>query len=1730
MIADLLLPCISFEVIIYPSDPERATDLEAATLCFLRHFEDVGGASAAQLEAFIGLGDAVFQDMLIRMVNRGWVKIQPRARLILSNEARAVLDRASANPDAQASLAIRSNEEGKRVWVCYDLLGGGFAVIDRRFLLRARDDAYTVPPSGTGDNLDSAPFGLPLDGFASSESSEKEVDRESRSTEILRALQSHKWLRKTLLGARNGSVPHIHVLRPARKLTFDDVQYYKCRFDVCAARGTLESGEGVPDESWLEDAERKQEAVPELMCVEQRNLSVRRLGEQNADRIIERAVDAAEGSQGDKRFLKVLRRHAEEVGSFRMVAPDPLRSLKQRLAGEDAGPPSIGHEQTLEDILELWDVALDHIERGLASRIDFAVSRPVDAQAHGEALYELLAAAQEQVVVSSPQMRQRSPELAAGRTALGGLADLATGGSGVKVLVHSVRGKTLRGLDLSDPQAVARLVTALGVERVYVVDRALDHLRTPFVMADHDWLLWQGESIFGDRPPHGLLVRLCESGDTGSLARLERSFPPGLRERVLGGRGSGAAQRATVGASWPADVASSVRDITATLTRATAANLADPPRRNELAESIGGQIDFLARWLLTSSDCVEPVIGGRINEKASEMLGPGGDQDSLVIGISGWADSQALADLLENLSHRLARQDITCRHDIPTIVCLPGGRAYDQAAAIFERTLVQATDRFELVRRGQERDGAHPSGFIITPTSALLAQDGLVQYVPTAGRRVKGTYLGLHFMGVRARGLAAKFLKRAWPEADGHFSGQATRVERPKRVPSRTRTAILQNLARTEGWFDDGNRGAEAAAAFVRASEGDWQSRWVSHYGDARAFLEAPEAEQQALGYALGKAVAAAEDKGEIDPVGALEDLALRARGAKNLLITAVLADYLPEDSAYHDPLTRRLAYSVARHGTPSLTIDEQAGLQAPTSAALCLACLLMMDGLGDSLVDWMAFLPEECAASPEGVLARALAVHLRETGTRVIDLGHVASEHDTHRLSLTLERLRQQILSARTRQDVGLVEQVELLRRIIYERKGSFTVDLLDAIEQMPRGASEAEQTKRLLKFLGTARREIGADLYAAGQAGGTSLDVTRLAKDYFQRKNREMREEAGLELVNIEKGGRNILTSLKKIFDGVLHDLIPQLLGNASAAERALTTIARDLLGAQEGEAESELATLRGIVRDRLRKADAAAALVRPSWLLPTLLGTSNRDWATLRRAFLAREFEAGTKFHQVVNWFVKADRAGGGASEADEAEETLSLLHDLLESSAGHVEAQDQEKARKALHRRLDEIAKDAEEIIDTARAFAAETAHGRAPLVAAIHSADEAQRLLVAHLREYDLVAAVIQASDLRQQQLTVIRRRWIEASQLESVALKADLSAVLFGQSASVRDTALSALERSLRPPIKVEMLVRARDYVRLAPWFSAPVGFNEDLRLDVGEGRMPAVELGAAADLVRVLTAARNGENLAALDEIASPGKIATTVMGYFSELPGGELLALAKSDGRVWRVSCTHPLSTALSFGAAREIDLLLPLDRDSELDLRGNAPKSEPEAPLISLVGRIALRRPPAEGSPRMGRHEILLSMFISDFLPKRPVLLWRHLAQAAALSEPERRVAVLSALAQQRFASMDALVRWWEGVGSERDPLLAALLGFGEEDIESGFSEADLARHLRNLCLSLGVFVSRSQAGLALRPDGIVAAAAVWPGGSYEPEEEKRFYLSDVAGLFDKLLEAAEHGTSP
>ena len=1664
MIVDLYLPCIPVEVTIYPSDPNKLTDLEAATLYYIRYLTSHGKAQATQVAEFLGLSDSIFNDMLIRMINRGWVSFVPgQGGLCVSSKACEYMDSVASADGGTASIPLRSSEEGKGVSVCYDPIGGEFVVIDQRFLSRRQGHERALPPSARKEARAMQPYGLALDPFDTSAQADADDSVENR---ILSALHADSRIKKNLLGSLGGTVPFIKPILARRPPVFDDLLYYQCRFEVRQGRGSeaLYGAEGTSDLPEL--------PPPVLICVEQKNPGIRRVGEKLCELIVHHAVEAANLPAADTGFLRMLHKRAEGSPAVREAVPDALLALRRQVS--EILADSKVEVPDPEALVNLWDDVESRVVLISASRVDLAESKVVLPEQHARVAVELLGSAQRHVLVSSPRAQIDSRHLKSQLSALEALSTLHQKGS-AGILVHLAKGTTRTGQPISDPVAITRLATALTPEKVDASDISQDHLATPFLHVDARDLLWQSGPLFGTTPVSGLHLRLAQAGSASSLWRLPQVLTPDLGARIGSFYKVAEADAKLAGSPPPEDVAHCCADVQSLLDTLLALESDDKKDRKDIAGDLDKQLGFLDDWIETQSDSLEPVVGSAISNSLLGLFSAEHDRASLVVGLAGRNDARGFDDLIELTSQRLQRQERErVAHRGTTRICLPADPGWDAAAQQFRKNFPVNAPGLSLVRISCPRLAGCTS-FVMTENTAVFAKDGLVNYVPTAGRKVKGTQLGLYLRGKCLRNLAEAFIASEWPDA---MPAQAEVRPDDQALRSRASSTVLIERviqqAHHEGWFRDGNRGAERARLWLDRTRDATFGPARDPVKLARELLSSPEDRRRNCGYALAKALAQIEIEPSQQRIGGLTLFAADAEDVGDLVIASVFADDLPDHSFLRDPLSRELAYALGRRQEAVLSSAALQGILAPTQAAACLACLLMLEGLGGVLPAWLGDISETEDELPEVTLARTLAMFVTARGQVVFDLAHLTSAIETVPLTATLVAIGNLIASAQTREDTGLVPAVNRLRTSIFQNAENIIGALNTEVVRARDGLSESEVRARLRPVLERCKEELGIDVLASATLKSRKMSAKATATAFFDKANQAMHAKHGGVLVRVEKGGRNILRALTEIIDLVLHQLVPRYLGSASDNEMAVKQAIRRVQADVTTHSNALVDRLRRTLHERFGDLEACSPLQSEPWRFPRLLGKPDRPWDQRRVDILKMEFNPKSTFASAVEGIIALDRS--------EDPEALMILDELLQSVSDRVKHRD--GAQKALKDRLEQIGDEHRSGLDAAERLALVLEGDPDPLKQACKAFRASLERLASSVDAGDIEVGILLVDELRTLAFPPLERTLDAAITHERALLQEEISTRCRGLSPHYFDEFL----RSLADRRDAPTLLQLRQTIALAPSLAPPVMLKKSIWLDVGEGHMPQTDLREAGALMRIIASMRSTPTSGRRIEALTSEDCVNAIRSYFTIQPPEETLIRVESKGDLLRLRPLGQRFDAFAFDGDDGVEFIFPRARNAEDEFRE--------------ASRSAARSGTAGGTNLFGRQarepaRVLLAIYRDDTLDGMSWLPWRSLASAASCKASERRILALGLVALQRFPLRQDLEHWWSNLEHrKRCTVVRRLLDLEEADSMAQHVPDDvLSAHLRNLCLALGHFSHKRNDLVELSPASVLAAAKAW-----------------------------------
>lgn len=1680
MSVEIYLPCVPFQVVMRPQDPGLPTDLEMAALFFLWHHEP-GGIPAEELIEFLGIGTSVTEDLLIRFLNRGWISIDlrpPPPRLRITEAAQNALDR----PSEAKGRSISSTEEGRSFTLCFDLIGGEFAAIPPGQLVRAMEDRTAVP-RGLDER---APYGQRMNGFVSSGD---ESDLALRQARLARALMQDNRARDYLRQAAHRATPHLQIMEPGRPPTLDDVRFYRCDFDVFAVR-QAHAEEDVPADT----------APLMLRCVGARARQALPLGQFNAEAVYQLAVDAAvrETSQ-DRRLLKCLQGNAARSATSRRPPGNPLDRLREMTRdGLDRGRHN--------DMLDLVDSVRDWVEALSSGRLDLSSCGLLEDRSTIDTILATAEGAHDYVIVSAPRLRSNSSALT---DATGGaLSRLARANLEDRLLVQAVHGTTTSGITISDESAVKALLTGLN-PRVDVRSPQEAHLKTPLVLADGQSLILLASSLFDEHVSRGLQLRIVGASGRGQLERIADRLPPRLRDKIA----ASGRRHAPESAELPAEVVATLRDLRDTVADDLGHRDITPERRQEAQADVERQLHFLSDWIETRSETVEALIGTETHDRFWRLMEHAPAHRTLVVGIAGTADRRALVDLEEDIGSRLSRQDADPEiSGASTVLVLPAIKDFDEPARRFERLFRSAPERACVLRQSYDKERHPRVSFAMTPNNVLLAHDGLLSYLTSAGRATKGTYVGLALRGTHARAEAARFLAAEWPSAASYLMNSVVESAAwpvPRHVSRNRRDALLRQ-GRAAAWTNDGNRGA--TAAWLAFAAGEFGSvGWPALLDDAKAMSNGLP-EERRVGYALTKAAAIAEERGDVKPFGAREALARLALAENNLATLAYLADDLPAAWDLRKPLPQMLAVCLAtRQAPPTVAATDYQMLTEPSETLMLLACLLMLDGLGGDLPSWLTETPGEDALAG---FTRQLAATVARSGERLRDLSHATNTLDSEAAALGAVWGRLRELASRETErplrPLGIDGPVGTLHIDVFRTEGAFLHDLFAVVLATTDDGPPDFRAAPLRDLLRGKTGDLGVDLLKAGQSDGVTLNPVKLADAYLDRKNDEMAARTGLDLVDFDRRMQFFRTTSRNVLKLLVTGLVPLVLGGASQAEQALTEAARRLLDTatdrwsdSAGGAEAG-AWLRERLRLRIQRIDANLDLARPPWALPAEMPVAllrrERDHKTclaaLRDAFFRVEFPRQVSFSHVVRWFLEQDAMPQDGPEAQRVP-PLETLHRLMDTSLGTVGDSDLQDAELALRHHLSLVLTKQRTKALGAAALAEEIAR-RAPLIDLGRSPGEPSLETIAaqlaeaaellqdvvsdaeQMLESDTVMAIIAANDLRQtgaeaEQLDAL---WTTAGQVLNEALAGkleDFGPKLLPQQPSALD------------------LRRATHLTRLAPVFNRPITLKPELVFRVSERALPLEAHDSAREMVNLVKQAVQGDRAREVGilEGAAPEDIERAVAEFLSDLPRERLLPITEARKGHWAVTFGHPSMIALGFARAKAIEILIPYDPFS--------------VPSLS-----------AAPGPEPGIVRIALGLFYVPDASSLPWLKWRDLIALADQPARIRRLRVANLLAKQRFATATARVAWWEALGKGAELMMTELIDMVEplEDPDGGSPWRSTARNLVEACFALNLLTTDDSSGLQVHREGKTRLAEMW--ANEDPD------LAAPRGLLVQLLD--------
>jgi hypothetical protein len=1638
MQVELYLPCIAFEVSVRPGNSSRPTDLECAALHFIAETETPVSDNVQRLEAFLGVGSAVFQDMLIRMVNRCWVVLITeggRTYLRLSDAAReALVDESFAG--------MSSLEQGRSFTLCYDLIGGGFAAIPSRFRFRAMADPSAMQPlrerKSDADYL-IRPYRKPLNGFLSTVGSNDPL-----AARIMQALQGDR-VARGYLREQEGIAPELKVLSPGKVLSWSDVEFYRCRFEVYSS-GT-EAVEGQP--------------IPVLRCTEQRNTAVRRLGLANERAIVEDAF-----ANSDKRLFARLRASMSTEVVHVSGSADPLEAMLELAAKADS--------VELEELRQCWEVATERIRSVAESRVD-AVT-PLETDGIRKTVAELAAKPGSRLLIASPFIRSASPELSVDPEAM---LEQLTDCSAIP-LIRGITGTKMGGGAISDQNAIGRLHSALPAARVQVDEQDDDHVRTPYIASDNGCFVWLADAPFGEHGPQtGLRLDFAKEHPLQGFNQLLRTLPSGQQDWIAQ---SSAASPPDAGdtSPLPPKAYGPVRKIDAELAELVAEDWADPDNRARVLESVKEHLREVGSWMRLESDSAEFISGPDIQQRMANMLGPRGDTLPLVIGVSGPSDLRALPDIAELVCARLARQDLAEVEGAKLHILIAQEPFAAPALDLFLQRVGGNTPRHEVFLQPRPQSHRRLPSFIVGPASALVAHDGIVRFVPTIGRRVKAIQLGVQVLGTVAAGEVAGFLALHWPHAkDALAAVRSDEKVYTAGLSERSRKRLIETANR-DGWFDDGNLGANAA--YRTTSESDVKDAWEECLDRGISLLEAAgtitggeRVVTTRLGTAFLKALLIADATDPALAEAARARLAHHAVTNGDLLVATLLADELSEDDVLRNPAVRTLAYAVARQQQPQLTADDRHAIATPSPALANLCSLLMLDGFGHELIEILraALFDAEIESAPEIDLAVALAHYQHDHGSAPVEDFGLETADEEAKIEGAVQAIVARVDSALKKSVTGLPKQVPYLRNLVFGTRGSFLTELSHFFAQEWPNLGTTFRAKALKTLLAKLADDLGFDPYQE-VVTNAELKIDQRAKSYIEMKNQQMARHHRRELVD-ETRTRPMIASLSVVLTDLTEKIIPELIAVTDDSARNLALAVRQFREAvsRDPAPTSAAALVRSFLHGRLDGNVARAGYAVPAWRFPALSDANVPDWPGLRRAMLAHEFGPQKDLADVVGWFLGPQ---GDTEYTASGGDRLTRIFDLLEAARASVDPATRARLIERIEGYLSDRIGASEVDSAAARAFA--EARGTAPddeiLALADQLASLREQIRVA-LAEGNLQDALLAAAEL-QYTHGRLRDAWRDASQ----RVREDLAS---GCDYNVQ----AELKALFSERAEAGKLADANTWLAMRPLLSRRIELESTFQYDVGDGRVPAGTGEDVLALMQILAAMRLSKPTALDDGKA----LEQAILRFLSRRQPEEFACSTTRTNDVWRITSTHPAFCALS-PTHRQVELLVPRTYEAESQLRMGWKEAARDAQDETWL---RMTRAATKASPSSA-HPVLLALFSSNHESGAEVINWRRLAMLGKASLFNRRIGILSELGRQTFAARGSVAQWWQSLSAEsKFAALAAIVERPNGWYEETAMLSDLVTLSGDACLALGQLRSRSTDSIELSEAGRRTIALAW-----------------------------------
>lgn len=1233
---ELWLPCVRFNVRFRPGKFGEPTDLEAAVLYFL---DAKAGASLDDLCEFSGLGDALLGDLVIDMLNRRWIQVNGRGLLTVSEQISEKISK------GQGLAGIGSTDVGKKFTLCFDLISGQIGYIPKERLRSGQGGDNTVPPVRKPGDADPS-YLMDIESYDPRRSRE-EVN--SWSARIFRALQTHAKPRKELadLDLNNCS---IQLEPPKRPLDIiRDVRYYAAEFDVLGDRN------GPIENLTLDYVGRETTAA------------VRRFARAAAPFLPEIAQSHQNQSEKTSPFATYIKSSGRAAVETGRIPSDAFNLFVDELESDDDVP-------NWDSLRDGWSDFRQRIEQVLASRIDLAESEFVQGDQFLARSIPLIKTAKSEIIAVAPRLHKDSPAISSDRD--GFLETLAVkSDNGVSFKLQLFVSPPPKG---QADRAMDQVANRLG-DRCIKADPDADFLVTPMLAVDGQTLVFLDGSPLDLNMPGALFLR-AKGSQTGEVSPIMGALYASRRI----GRWAAAAITSTPMPGEPPVIGqvfaalSEVEDAVARL------DGEDGVERSRLVRTIEKQVSWLWKWAQQDSESCELVSESDLHAAASRLLA--GESQYLVAAFHGVEDERSIDQLPRKIRARLEQLQRRNFSGQRTAVSLRNAEsAEDSRLAVAGREIDDDLTSFHgptLVRVAKQSK----ISFILADRTLLIAADGLLPRREGAGSRRGTSPFGLVLHGAELVKIGLDFIKAHHPDLVSHLPGPSDEIWHKRHL--RPETGITLSGFSLEG--GDGNCGAwnawsQIIAEIDGATPGKDQEtilRALQALGQNQSDkggLRSRELHGMQKGFVLSAAV-----QGEIPAVNrarwkSLSDevrpqMAAEYRTARRLLPAAALADFLPATDELRDPRTRHLAACLARR--LSVPYDLKGLLDAPLNETQGqFVAILLLEGLGANLVsdcndnsDWLKDLSP---ALRQLIVKTAVLLSKPSLGSIAIP-AFVASISDED-IKIAMSNIANTVLAERERGNLGKSKSVRALHKDIFDDDTAF-LSQMQALSNQRDKLSWHVFVDWLSDLITGKTSDLGVDLVQravepteARKAENKKVDE---GSEYWQRKNEAMFATAGHDLVNLDYSGKSggpTLREVRNVFTIILQQIVPYLIQQRNPA---LAQVAKAAAAWRNGvKAGTSSLSLGGDLLDqRIASTSALDACVDPPWLLPSV--TDNdilaARWEKIYDGWLKAEFEPGTDFSAVLDWYTRGDspKENSIPQSLIGTKDMIFMMNDLLE----------------------------------------------------------------------------------------------------------------------------------------------------------------------------------------------------------------------------------------------------------------------------------------------------------------------------------------------------------------------------------------------------------------------------------------------------------------------------------